>query len=415
MLLQLLINGFGKALGFVREVLISSVFGVSGVTDAFFAIQQLLVFVSSFMMGAFNLAFVPHYIRSEAAGGGPSFLRPVMCWLGGLALLLTVALAVLDSTQLAVVLGFAPPNELLKRFASILAFSILPTVLVGLAFGVLHADRRHNEATLLSATAPATMLIVLVVFYSVSSTRDSMTAALPWSYLFGMAFAGFIGLTVLLRRLAGGGTSDAPNLSSFMRSLGSASLENVGFNINQLSNFYFAARLGDGLVAINAFALRIGMLPLNLISSQLGQIYQSWAARSLSAGRRPTGWVFLCLCLPSGLIALLMVSLDDAIVRLVYERGHFGPTQTRLVADLLVPYSAYFFVMSTNQLAARHCFVLGRGALYMKLMLLAYGVALVGKLAFSTSLANVIWVCVISEGAVALWLTTRILLKGSEV
>lgn len=413
-LLQLVINGVGKGVGFVREVLISGMFGVSVVTDTFFAIQQLLVFASSYMMGAFNLAFVPAYVKSETANARGAFLRPLMAVLCIGGIVASVVLAALDSNQLAFVLGFARASEMLGQFAAILAWAVVPTVLVGIAFGVLHGERRHQVATVLGSASSLGMLIALLLYYFLTNSSESRVAALPWSYLAGMLLAGFAAVIVLAPRLRSVPNEGSPEFPPFIRALGAASLENVGFNVNQLSNVYFAARLGDGLVAINAFAFRVGMLPLALVTSQLGQIYQGWAARGLAAGRHPPKYVFFLLCLPSVFIALAMVVWGEHIVRLVYERGQFGPEQTLQVAALLVPYAAYFVVMSINQLAARHFFVIGKGMSYARLMLSAYGVALIAKSSVAESVSEIIWACVAAEGAVAVWLCLKLVLDDSH-
>ena len=413
-LLQLAINGVGKGVGFVREVLISGMFGVSAITDTFFAIQQLLVFVSSYMMGAFNLAFVPAYIKSETANARGAFLRPLVTVLCLGALAASILLAMLGSSQLAFVLGFARPTEMLGQFAEILAWAIVPTVLVGVAFGVLHGERRHQVATMLGSASSVGMLVVLIFYYLRTTSTESRVAALPWSYFLGMLFAALAAVAVLAPRLRPVSNEGSPEFPSFIRALSAASLENVGFNINQLSNVYFAARLGDGLVAINAFAFRVGMLPLALVTSQLGQVYQGWAARSFAVGKHPAKYVFFLLCLPSVFIALAMVMWGEHIVRLVYERGQFGPEQTFQVAALLVPYAAYFLVMSINQLAARHFFVIGKGMNYARLMLSAYGVALLVKATVAESVSAIIWACVVAEGTVAVWLCLQLALDDSH-
>lgn len=411
---QLAINGVGKSAGFAREVLISSMFGVSAVTDAFFAIQQLLVFASSYMMGAFNLAFVPAYIRNRIQGTNRKFLKPVLLVLIIIGLTISTILLILDESQFAIILGFPVGSELLPRFGRILAWAVVPTVMIGVAFGVLHAERRHQSATLLGATSSFGMLGILLCYYFFSLSADQRLVALPWSYLGGSLIAAVAAALVLLNRLNEKPAEAEAELRPFVRALGASSIENVGFNINQLSNVYFAARMGEGLVAINAFAFRVGMLPLALVSSQLGQIYQSWAARVLAQGRRPAKSVFFLLCLSCAVIAVALALWGEAIVRLVYERGTFTSAQTAQVAELMLPYSAYFFVMSVNQLAARHSFVFGNGSNYAYLMLGAYASALLVKVTLVQTLDQIIWTCVVAEGLVAVWLCSRIALDSEK-
>lgn len=409
---QLFINAVGKGIGFVREVLISSMFGVSAVTDAFFSIQQLLVFASSYIMGAFNLAFVPAYIRNQAAGAVALFLRPIVLCLAALGFSISVLFAFTPSAALAWLLGFSQQNPLLASFMQILAWATVPTVLTGIAFGVLHGERRHQGATILGSVSSLGMLLVLALFYILADGESERVLALPWSYLVGVMIAGIPAFLILKPRMVDEKRTEAkPDFKSFLHAVGASSLENVGFNINQLSNVYFAAKFGEGLVAINAYAFRIGMLPLALVSSQLGQMYQAWAARTIAEGRRPRKSMFFLLCLPSALIAVAMAVWGEFIVRIIYERGAFDAAQTEKVALLLFPYAAYFLVMSINQLAARHFFVVGRGMRYTRAMLCAYGVALTAKAFVADGLNEIIWSCVLAEGCVALWFSARIAME----
>lgn len=413
-ILQLLINGFGKGVGFVREVLISGLFGVSSVTDAFFGVQQVFVFFTSYMMGAFNLAFVPAYVKSHASGAAVRFLRPLA--LGGLVLgtLFTVLLFQFEEAHARVLFGFSNENPYLLDFLHVLAWTVVPTVFIGLAFGVLHGEQRHQFATVLGIVSSIGMVLALLLAFGIQSGESISPSALPLSYLLGVFLAGAIAVVVIASRVRGELGSRRVSKSEFFRSLAASSVENIGFNFNQLTNVYFAARLGEGLVAINAFAFRVGMLPLALVSSQLGQIYQAWAARAKAKGEPLGSRVFLLLCLPSALIALAVAYFGEAIVRIVYERGEFTAEQTALVAPLLVPYAAYFFVMSVNQLAARHMFVLGRGREYSICMLLAYAAAFLGKLLVAGDLSGIVWTCVVAEGAVAAVLTARISLERNQ-
>lgn len=406
---QLLINGVGKGVGFVREVLISGLFGVSAITDAFFSVQQVFVFLNSYMTGAFNLAFVPAYVKSESVGAGRSFLMPLVFWAGGLGLILTIALFLLNEDSAPFLLGFRGENAYFLSFLHIFAWTVLPTILIGIAFGVLHGEQKHQLATFLGIGSSVGMVSVLLVALFLDYGNGVSPVILPASYLVGVLFAGIGAVVVLTMRLRSGAQVQRVEYSQFLRSLFASSVENIGFNFNQITNVYFAARLGEGMVAINAFAFRVGMLPLALVSSQLGQIYQAWVARVRAKGERISSLVFFALCIPNALIALAMAYYGEELVRLIYERGEFSPEHTALVAPLVVPYSAYFFVMSVNQLAARHFFVFGAGKIYSISMISAYAFAFLGKLCVAENLSEIVWVCVIAEGIVSIFLILRIL------
>ncbi len=424
-LLVLAINVGSKAVGFVREVYISGLYGVSDVTDAFFAIQQLPLFVSTYLFGAFTLVFVPQYAAAKRGGFAKEFLAGLLKVLVPLGFLLT-ALMVLGADRLVPVIAGVVrlSGGLASDFAVILALSMVPTIFWGVGYGVLHADRQHVKGMLLAAVTPFAMLVALVVLLLLPGLDPAY--ALPWSFVTGVAVGGAWGFHLLRRAAKSGPVPGAEksaagrlSWSKFSGQLSVASLENIGFSLNQLLNVHFAGVAGPGAVAVNAYALRISMLALNGIVTPLNQMIQGWLSgdedRKSGAGftHRFThilgGMLLLVL-----FIAATVVVFREPVVRLVYERGAFSAADTMRVAQSLVPYSAYFAVMALNQLFARYLFVISKGQLYTACLLAGYLVSNVLKpfMAENFGLPGVIWACVIGEGLALLylgiWFTRRV-------
>jgi len=98
----------------------------------------------------------------------------------------------------------------------ILAISIMPLVLGGVATVILHARGRHLAAMAVTALAPAGMLASLFLLTRVLVV--GLADALPWSFVAGSLFsalAGAIGLRNLRRSSA---TDHPPALPSAPRS-----------------------------------------------------------------------------------------------------------------------------------------------------------------------------------------------------
>src|SRR3954447_10987890 len=68
-----------KISAFAREAFIASRFGLSSLTDTYFALQQLPITLATFMFGAFALAFTPAYAQEHRKSG-------TVQWLPGLLL-----------------------------------------------------------------------------------------------------------------------------------------------------------------------------------------------------------------------------------------------------------------------------------------------------------------------------------------
>lgn len=393
------ISGFGKFLGFIREVLVASMYGVSHVTDAFFASQQVFLIISNYMFGAFNMAFVPHYIKLKSKNSEKFFSGVIFLLLLGIGILINGVLIFWINGYIKIF----STTDLLGNFVEIMSYSVVPTLIVGLAYAIFHAEGRHYLANFIGIAMTVGMLATLLFYWVLSAGEEKkdFLYALPFSYLIGTL------LSFLLVALVGKKYL-APNINlknidkSFVKSLSSSSVENVFFNINQSTTVYFAAIAGAGVVASNAYAMRVAMLPLGIISSQLGNIYQTWIGKKITLEEKPSRKVFFAMCLPGVVIAIFMIAFGGEIIKLIYERGNFSKENTAQVVELLTPYAAYFVVMSINQLAARHFFALNKGAVYVGLMVFAYIFASLGKYIFSDNFINVLWVSVLFEGFVSL-------------
>lgn len=376
----LLISLGSKILGLIREVYISSHFGVSSLTDAFFGVQQLPVIMMSYMAGAFTLAFVPHYVAVKEQGQHIRFLRNLLVAVMLFSVALTLLMIAGASNLVPLVIGFHTEIQLIARYSIVLSAAVLPSALIGIAYSICHAERQHSKAMLLSTVGPAAMLISLLAWDR--WPNSDLKYALPWSYVIGTLVAGFWSFRRISAAFAHVDVARAvfdkpcPSGFKFIQQLSAASIENVAFSLNQLLTVHFAAATGAGGVTFNAYALRIAMLPLSGAATPLNQIVNTWLARQRVTEQKQAFIKALFLSVAAySACALLMFALRHRIVSLVYQRGVFSAFDAASVVQALSPYAIYFVIMALNQLFARFFFVVGKGQVYTAVLLAGYGVA----------------------------------------
>lgn len=408
----LLINLLSKLVGFVREVVISSVFGVSRLTDSFFALQQFPLFVSNYLTGALNLAFVPHYAKLRAQGQHVRWLTNIAAFFLLVGIAATLAF-VLGAREIVSAYLHLTRDAVTVGFAQLLALAFIPTVIVGLAYNVLHGEKKHTAAMGMAALTPLLMLVALLV---IAVGLGQQVLALPLSYVIGVGGTAVWGAAVLFHalRVPPLARSDGPGerAGSFAGQAAAASIENVAFNANQLLNVYFAGMTGVGGPAVYTFATRLAMLALNGLVSPITQVVQG---KLLGPSPQDVTTRFRRVLIrvvgPVVLIAAALLLLREPLTRLVYERGAFTPEDTQRVATLLVPYALYFAVMSLNQLLARYYYTQERGGRYTAALLAGYLLsnALKPALVSSWGLPGVVWACVIGEGLALAFLLIPVL------
>lgn len=407
-----------KVLGLVREVFISSHFGVSAATDSFFGVQQLPVMMMNYMAGAFTLAFVPHYVAVKAQGRSCEFLKKLLIGVAGVAGVATLAMVVGASHFIPAIVGTRSEKHLIAQFSVVLAAAVFPSAIIGVAYSVCHAEREHSKAMLLATVGPAAMLVCLLAWNY--WPRANLEYALPWSYVIGT----LVGAIWAVHRVAVAlqpavvysqiqiSEEPCPSGPKFVQQLSAASIENVAFNLNQLLTVHYAAVTGAGAIALNVYALRIAMLPLSGAATPLNQVVNTWLAKQqISQQKRAFAKALLLAGAAFTLCAITMFFFRGLIVRLVYQRGAFSAANAASVAQVLSPYAAYFLVMALNQLFARFYFVVGKGHVYTGVLLAGYVIANILKPlgAAHFHLIGVISAAVIGEGIALLALAVLFL------
>src|SRR5436305_6760024 len=78
-----------KVSAFAREAFIASRFGLSAVTDAYFALQQLPLTLATFMFGSFALAFTPAYAEARRQNETVRWLPGLLAYASLLGICLT--------------------------------------------------------------------------------------------------------------------------------------------------------------------------------------------------------------------------------------------------------------------------------------------------------------------------------------
>lgn len=404
-LLTLAIGGVFKLSAFAREAFIAAHFGLSAVTDLYFGLQQFPISLSSFMFGAFSLAFAPAYAKARRSG--------TVTWLPGLLVYgclfggaLTVAMLA-AAPWLLQLLAYQSPAT--WNTLAILSACFIPIVCIGIWSGICVARGRNLWAMSMTGFPYLAMTLALLALYAVHA-MNNQALAISMTIGFGVVGAySFVRILVSLPRVVIPHLLSPWNASGFrpfLRDLGASSLENAGFAVNQMLILYCLASAGTGAISANSCGMRIGLLGFSLLALPLAQLFQARLCvleperRAALFGR----WIFL-LAIVVVAAGLGLFILRVQIVQLVYMHGRFKDAELNKVVAILPAWIGYFIVMSINALIARFLFTSGNGSKYTRSQLAAYAGANVVRLAGLGvwSAPAVIWCSVVAESCALLW------------
>jgi len=346
-------TAISRVLGLVREIVTAYYFGVAGKINAFTVAIQIPNLVRSLLAdAALTGAFVPVFTELLERGEKQRAWRvaSTLFWLTLLGLGGLTALFILAAPLL--MRPFGEPGgdfDLAVGLSRVLFPIVVLLGLSGIIVGILNTY--HHFA--LPALAPVAWSLVIILGLVLGVPRvDGEDAEL---YLYaGVVLLGTVFQLLLpvpwLRRLDGRLTRAFdwrdPAVRRVLTLMLPVTLTIGLINVNFLVGTVFASRLIDPELAPTAIdkAFRLYMLPQGIfavaVTTVLFPTLARFAARANIAGLRralDNGMRQIAFLLaPAGLISIV---LAEPIVRIVYERGEFNPSDTIVVADCLQAFS----------------------------------------------------------------------------
>lgn len=391
-----------KVSAFAREAFIASRFGLSSLTDAYFALQQLPLTLATFMFGAFALAFTPAYAHEHQKNGRVHWLPSLLLY-GSLIGVALTGLTLLGSPFLLRAFA-ASPDAGMRWTLAILSACYAPIFAIGVCAGICTSYGRNLWSMTLTGLPYLVMTLALLLIYAAGRLG---ALSLPISMTAGFIGIGIFSLFKILRGekpVRADGYLQPWRFREFrmlLRQLAASSVESAGFAGNQFLLLHFLALSGTGAISANNCASRIGMLGYSLLAQPLGQYIQGRMCVTREEDRRKQFRTFLLMMgLASTSAAALVFFGRYGITQAVYMRGRFSVAELNEVVSILPAWLGYFVVLTLNSCAAKYLFISLRGSSYTRNMLCAYALAntLRFALAGHQPASYMIWCAVLAEG-----------------
>jgi putative peptidoglycan lipid II flippase len=397
--ITLAVSGIFKGAAFARESFIAARFGLSAVTDAYFALQQFPITLATYVYGALALAFVPAYVRGVREGS-TSWLPGLVLWALGCGATLT-ALMLLSGSVILRTLHLGSGGDVRSTLV-LLSYCFAPILMTGIWAAICTARGQNLWAMSMSGFPYLFMTIALVALYAANRLNNR---SLPLSMSIGFILVGIYSMSRIIGSHKFSNISLCiwrdPSFKTFLRQLGASSGENLGYAGNQLLIIYFLSQSGTGAISSNSCAMRIAMLAFTLLGMPLGQLVQAKLCTATPENIRIAfkSWLLIVVLLMVSCAGLL-VTLRVPLIRLVYMHGKFQANALPTVAALLPAWAAYVTVMSVNAILARYLFILSKGTAYLRNQLTAYvaGNLLRVMVAGRWEPHWIIWCSVLAEG-----------------
>ncbi len=340
-----------RVLGFTREMLMAAAVGTGPIADAFYAAFQFPnTFRRLFAEGAFNAAFVPLFakeIEANGVDGAKRFSEEVfgVLFTALLAITIVMELSMPLLVRFLIAPGFADQPDKLSvtiSLATIMFPYLICMSLGAMMAGMLNSLRRYFAA----AIAPVFLNVILIAVLAYAWYEGLDGPAVGYGLAWGVLAAGIVQLGIVWFAVRHAGVRlgfRRPRLTANVKRLLwlalPAAITGGITQINQLIGTAIASAQNSAVSSL-AYADRIYQLPLGVVGVAVAIVLLPELSRALKSGnlveaanlQNRSVEFTLFLTLPA---AAALLTMSEPIVRVLYERGAFGPEDTVLVARIL--------------------------------------------------------------------------------
>ncbi len=350
-------TGLSRVLGLVREVIASYYFGAAGKINAFTVAFQLPNLVRALVAdAALSSAFVPVFV--DLMRKDPKRAWRVASSLFWLMLLGLTALSALFILVAPWVIGaFGNPGHD-RALAVGLSRILFPIVALLGASGIIVGILNSYDHFTVPAISPVFWNVAIIVGLAIGVPQAHTMNTKLYVYAVSILIATVIQVFLPLPWLRG---YDGhlrlvidwrdPAVKEVFKNMVPVTLGLGLININAVIDTFFASRLINPDLAPTAIqkAFLIYMLPQGMFSVAIATVLFPTLSRYALEARESDDFTGFRDTVSSGLrqIAFLLVPaavvsavLAEPIVRLLFQRGHFLPNQTPVVASCLAAFSA---------------------------------------------------------------------------
>lgn len=356
-----------RVLGVAREMVLSRMLGNGVEVDAYRAAFLLPDLLNYFLAGGvLSIVFIPFYTRlleREGDAAGDRFLAVVFGTTGLLAIVGTLAMWLAADRLVALQFGFPEQQAALTaRLTRIL----LPAQIFFVAGGVLRGALMARGHFLSQSLAPLIYNLAIIAG-GLAFGRQLGAEGFAWGALAGAVLGAFGTAWLEARRVLDLRVridlSD-PALHRYLAAAVPLVLGATMVTVDEWYDKWFGARLSAGTISALTYARQLMLLPVAMVGQAIATAALPTLARLSSEGREADLNETLLGALRAGLVlscaaAAVVLVFAEPIVRLLYEGGRFGASDTWRVAGLLQIFALAVPAWIGQQIAVRGFYARG--------------------------------------------------------
>lgn len=335
-----------KGLGFFKEMVVASEYGMSEFLDIYFIAILIPTFIQNVFVGAIKNLFIPNYLLEiKATGNKASFQAFILVSIGAITILLSLVSIIFIEFFLDIVFSGHEPTY--YDSIRIQFYIVLPCIFLwgfsSFLTGLLEIESKFLLSNLSQLFLPITTIIFVLYFQAYFGEN-----VLAYGMLIGSAlsFLYQFFLTQKLRLLKLGKIVLNANTKMMLNQYPPKVTAGLLVGINPFVDQFFAAQLVAGSIAALNYGIKIPSFAVSIIIIALGDVllphFSKLVSENLTNTYRQLFKVTKITFLLGAIISAIMIIFSSDIVRLIFERNSFDSNDTEVVS--LIQQIAFVYV-----------------------------------------------------------------------
>ena len=362
----MIINMLSRILGLVREMIIGSVFGATGMTDAYFSATKIPNFFTTlFGEGSLGTVFIPIYNRGIEEQGKErtdEFVFSVLNLIVAFTSTMSILMILFSRQILKITTKFTDSErfETANILLKIVAFYFLFIALSGVVSSLLNNYKKFAVAASMGIVFNLTIIIGTLFL------KNKMGI-----YGLGVAYllSGVFQLTMMLPQFFQivrtykftFNLKDEYVVEMFKLMIPTL-IGIFGYQINEIIDNRYATMLPKGTVSALNYASRLYLLPIGVFAISLSVVIFPTLSKAVIKNNMKTVrrvvhqglYMLAFLIVPSSVV---LFGYAQEIVALIYKRGHFTTKSVVITSETLQFYAIGLLFFSTIHLLTRSHYV----------------------------------------------------------
>jgi putative peptidoglycan lipid II flippase len=361
-----LLTILAKAIGFIRQMLIASIYGAGVETDAFFLASELISNILYALTTAIAVAFFPIYVEKRTKYGREKsfqFASKITFMISALAILVTV-IVFLFAPFLSKLTAPTYTEEQLGKlilYFRVLSVGILFSMLTNLLQSILNAEKIYGYSAFTGIISSITTIAFIILFQNKLGVL-ALVISVPVAY-----FIQYLTLHIRSRKFVKASLNmdfKDKDLHRLLILVFPILLSNATVEISEIVDRVLASSLKDGAVSALAYAGTLLQFVTAIVIGTLSTVFYTEIAESTASYNMERvkslirqGILIVCIILLP--ISLFTIIYGRDIVTIAYGRGSFNGDAISMTTVGIKVYAVSFLFLGINSLITKVFYSVG--------------------------------------------------------